>query len=446
MIIIVACDLANGIGFKGQLPWQKLSKDLSHFKNLTMGNTVLMGRKTWDSIPLKFKPLTNRLNIVLTRDKNKKFPKDVIVIHKFSEIPEQIQGKLFVIGGMSIYKWALQRCDEIYLTRIYDEYTCDTFFPDIHPNFKLEHRIETINENNTSYDFLYYTRQSEEYQYLNLLKKIIFTGTKKNDRTGVGTLSLFGTRMKFSLRNNTIPLITTKRTFWRGIVEELLWFINGSTNSNLLSDKNIKIWDKNGSLEFLKSRGITNRQHGDLGPVYGFQWRHFGAEYIDMHTDYTNQGIDQLANIIKIIKTNPTDRRIILSAWNPKAQSKMALPPCHILAQFNISNGELNCQFYQRSADMGLGVPFNIASYALLTHLIAHCTGLKAGELIHIMGDTHVYTNHISGLLVQLERIPKNFPTLHINTENTNIDKFSYTDFKLQNYNPHPKINLEMAL
>ena len=295
------------------------------------------------------------------------------------------------------------------MTRIYDEYTCDTFFPDIHPNFKLEHRIETINENNISYDFLYYTRQSEEYQYLNLLKKIIFTGTKKNDRTGVGTLSLFGTRMKFSLRNNTIPLITTKRTFWRGIVEELLWFINGSTNSNLLSDKNIKIWDKNGSLEFLKSRGITDRQQGDLGPVYGFQWRHFGAEYIDMHTDYTNQGIDQLANIIKTIKTNPTDRRIILSAWNPKAQSKMALPPCHILAQFNISNGELNCQFYQRSADMGLGVPFNIASYALLTHLIAHCTGIKAGELIHIMGDTHVYTNHISGLLVQLERIPKKF-------------------------------------
>ena len=342
---------------------------------------------------------------------------------------------------MSTYKWALQRCNEIYLTKIYKEYVCDTFFPDFTLNFKLRQRIE----NNISYDILHYTRQSEEYQYLHLLRKIIFTGIKKNDRTGVGTFSLFGTRMRFSLRNNIIPLITTKRTFWRGIVEELLWFINGSTNSNLLSDKNIKIWDKNGSLDFLKSRGIDRKQ-GDLGPIYGFQWRHFGAEYMDMNTDYTNQGIDQLANIIEIIKINPTDRRIILSAWNPKDQSKMALPPCHILAQFNVSNGELNCQLYQRSADMGLGVPFNIASYALLTHLLAHCTKLKAGEFIHIMGDTHVYSNHIAGLLSQLERVPRDFPTLRINTENTDINKFSYTDFKLCNYNPHPKIHLEMAV
>ena len=182
--------------------------------------------------------------------------------------------------------------------------------------------------------------------------------------------------------------------FWRGIVEELLWFISGNTNSNTLRDKNVHIWDANGSTEFLKKRGL-NYSQGDLGPVYGFQWRHFGANYKTCNDNYDKQGIDQLANIIKTIKTNPNSRRIILSAWNPSDLNKMALPPCHILVQFNVTDKKLNCQMYQRSADVGLGVPFNIASYSLLTHIIAHCTGLKPGKFIHVMGDTHIYLNHI---------------------------------------------------
>lgn len=216
--------------------------------------------------------------------------------------------------------------------------------------------------------------------------------------------------MRFSLRNNSFPLLTTKRVFWRGLAEELLWFIKGDTNANHLAEKNVHIWDANGSREFLDNLGFKEREVGDLGPVYGFQWRHFGAEYKDFNTDYTNQGVDQLKEVIETIKTNPTDRRIILTAWNPSAIPKMALPPCHMMCQFYVYNGELSCQMYQRSCDMGLGVPFNIASYSLLTIMIANVTGLKPGEFIHVTGDTHVYNNHIEPLKEQLKRNPFPFP------------------------------------
>ena len=221
--------------------------------------------------------------------------------------------------------------------------------------------------------------------------------------------------------------------------------ISGDTNSNTLKQKKVHIWDANGSIEFLKNRGIV-RQQGDLGPVYGFQWRHFGADYKTCNDNYTNQGVDQLAKIINLIKTDPDSRRIILSAWNPVDLDKMALPPCHILVQFNVVGNKLNCQMYQRSADVGLGVPFNIASYALLTHIIAHCTGLQAGKFIHVMGDTHIYLNHITGLREQIQRNPQQFPKLFIKTDNKDIEKFTFQDFKLENYIPHPKINLPMAV
>lgn len=217
----------------------------------------------------------------------------------------------------------------------------------------------------------------EEYQYLEHIKNILEKGIKREDRTGVGTYGIFGAQMRYSLRNNIFPLLTTKRVFWRGVVEELLWFIRGSTNAFELSNKNVHIWDANSTREFLDSVGLSHHEVGDLGPVYGFQWRHFGAKYAGMHADYTNKGIDQLAQVIHTIKTKPTDRRIIMCAWNPIDIPEMALPPCHCLVQFFVANDELSCLLYQRSADMGLGVPFNIASYALLTYMIAHVTGLK---------------------------------------------------------------------
>merc|ERR1712032_1546697 len=208
------------------------------------------------------------------------------------------------------------------------------------------------------------------------IREIIEKGVPTDDRTGVGTRAMFGKMMRFDLRKS-FPLLTTKRTFWRGVLEELLWFVRGDTNAKHLSDKGVKIWDANGSREFLDKRGLSHREEGDLGPVYGFQWRHFGAKYRDMHTDYTGEGVDQLAECIRKIKEDPNDRRILLSAWNP---------------------GELSCLMYQRSCDMGLGVPFNIASYSLLTCMMAQVCGLKPGEFIHTLGNAHVYKNHVDPL------------------------------------------------
>ncbi|KAJ2745045.1 Thymidylate synthase, partial [Coemansia sp. BCRC 34301] len=222
------------------------------------------------------------------------------------------------------------------------------------------------------------------------------------------------------------------------------------TDALILQKRGVSIWDGNGSREFLDSRGLSYRE-GDLGPVYGFQWRHFGATYESADTEYAGQGIDQLADVIRKIRETPTDRRIIMSAWNPADLHKMALPPCHMFAQFFVSNpgtpdAALSCQMYQRSCDIGLGVPFNIASYALLTRLIAQVTGLKPGHFIHCMGDTHVYANHVDALNTQIAREPRAFPKLHIKRTPANIEDFTIDDFDLVGYNPHGKIQMEMAV
>lgn len=297
-------------------------------------------------------------------------------------------------------------------------------------------------------------------------------GKKRPDRTGVGTVSIFGAQMRFSLRDDIFPLLTTKRVFWRAVAEELLWFIKGSTNVKELQDKNIHIWDGNSTREFLDKSGFHDREVGDLGPIYGFQWRHFGAQYTSCHADYTGQGVDQLNQIIDRIRNNPNDRRIIMSAWNVTDIPKMALPPCHCLVQFYVADGELSCQLYQRAADMGLGVPFNIASYALLTYMLAHVTGLKPGDFVHTFGDTHVYLTHIEPLkqqvrvfacecrpfnlwlflisfqftVLQITRTPKPFPTLRIKRNVERIEDFTFDDFEIIGYDPHPTIKMEMAV
>ncbi|PKY14102.1 thymidylate synthase [Rhizophagus irregularis] len=288
----------------------------------------------------------------------------------------------------------------------------------------------------------------EELQYLDLIRRIIEYGEHRKDRTGTGTLSIFAPpQLGFSLRDNILPLLTTKRVFTRAIIEELLWFIKGNTNSKHLTEKGIHIWDGNGSREYLDKIGLSHRKEGDLGPVYGFQWRHFGAEYIDCDTDYTGKGVDQLQEVIDIIKNTPNDRRIILSAWNPADLKKMALPPCHMFCQFYVSNTKrLSCLLYQRSCDVGLGVPFNIASYAILTHMIAHVTGCSPGEFIHTMGDTHIYNDHINALKTQIEREPKAFPRLKFRRKINNIDDFKYDDFIITGYEPHPQIKMKMSV
>ncbi|KAI4188060.1 MAG: hypothetical protein L6R41_002405 [Letrouitia leprolyta] len=320
----------------------------------------------------------------------------------------------------------------------------------------------------------------EEHQYLNLIREILTNGEHRPDRTGTGTLSLFApTPLRFSLsrpsdatnpssqRISILPLLTTKRVFLRAVIAELLWFISGNTSSLPLSSAGIKIWDGNGSRAFLDSLGLTDRAEGDLGPVYGFQWRHFGADYVDAETDYRGQGVDQLAEVIDKLKNKPYDRRIVLSAWNPKDLGKMALPPCHMFAQFYVSyprspsstgmemngvgtnkpGGHLSCQLYQRSCDMGLGVPFNIASYALLTHMLARVCDLTPGTFIHTMGDSHVYLDHVDALNVQLEREPREFPELLIRRESGgSIDGWKAEDFEVKGYKPHPSIEMKMSV
>lgn len=299
----------------------------------------------------------------------------------------------------------------------------------------------------------------EEVQYLNLIADILTKGAVRCDRTGIGTISLFAPQqLRFSLSNNTFPLLTTKHTYFRGLAEELFWFIHGSTDAKLLQARNVKIWNSNGSREYLDKLGFTDREEGDLGPVYGFQWRHFGAKYINCHTDYTGQGVDQLKQVIEKIQNNPFDRRIILSAWNPSDAGLMALPPCHMFCQFYVSNFEgingmklkLSCQMYQRSCDIGLGVPFNIASYALLTRLIAHVCGIEAGDCIHVLGDAHVYSDHIEALKIQIDREPYTFPTLRINKPRGGgfeaLLKMQYSDLEIVGYKAHPRLVMKMAV
>jgi thymidylate synthase len=286
----------------------------------------------------------------------------------------------------------------------------------------------------------------EEYQYLQLITNVIINGEDIEGRNG-NTRMIFGTQMRFNLCDNIIPFLTTKKLAWKTCLKELLWFISGSTNNTILKNNKVHIWDANGSKEFLESRGL-NYEEDDLGPVYGHQWRHFNAPYNNCNTDYSNKGVDQLNNVIQMLK-DPKEkysRRIILSAWNPCQLDEMALPPCHVLMQFNVNkNDELSCILYQRSGDIGLGVPFNIASYCLLTHLVAHHCNLKPKEFIHFIGNAHIYSNHIKQLKEQIDRTPYEFPTLKISNKYTNIEDYKFEDFVIENYKSHNKIEMEMS-
>jgi thymidylate synthase len=289
---------------------------------------------------------------------------------------------------------------------------------------------------------------SDEQPYLDLVREVLDRGVVRADRTGVGTRSIFGATMRFDLRNQTLPLFTTKRVHFRGVAEELLWMLRGSTDAKELHDVGVKIWDANGTREYLDSIGLSHYPEQQLGPIYGHQWRHFGAEYTGCHSDYSGQGVDQIADVLHKLKHDPTSRRIVLTAWNPSQLRDMALPPCHMLAQFYVHDGELSCQMVQRSADLGLGVPYNVASYSLLCHLLAHATGLRAREFIHVIGDAHVYLNHVEPLQIQLQRTPRPFPKIYIERPRTtdNFCDIRYRDLVLEGYTPHEAISMPMAV
>ena len=286
-----------------------------------------------------------------------------------------------------------------------------------------------------------------EYQYLHLIHKIIKDGTLETGRNG-NTYSLFGHNMRFSLADGVVPFLTTKRVAWKTCLKELLWFIRGETDNKILQENGVHIWDGNGSRNFLDSRGLTTNREGDLGPVYGHQWRHFNAQYSTCDENYNGKGVDQLAEIIKQLKdpAQRSSRRMLVSAWNPCQLNEMALPPCHVLFQFHVKAGKyLSCSLYQRSCDVGLGVPFNIASYCMLTHILAKFCGLEAHEFIYNMGDVHIYDDHVEPLKEQIKRTPHEFPKIHIKHKHNDIDDYSVEDIELTTeYICHPPIKMEM--
>lgn len=287
--------------------------------------------------------------------------------------------------------------------------------------------------------------EHEENQYINLINDVLLNNEIYIGRNGK-TYSIFGTIMHFSLEHNKIPFLTTKKLAWKTCLKELLFFIKGDTNNNNLNNQGVHIWDGNSEPDYLKTRGL-DYEGGELGPIYGFQWRHFNANYIDCNTDYTNSGIDQLQYIIDCLKDpkQRKSRRLILTAWNPCQLDKMALPPCHILCQFNVSGeNKLSCHLYQRSGDIGLGVPFNIASYSMLTYIIAKHCDLVPYEFIYSLGNAHIYDDHVSGLKELMSREPFEFPNFEVINKHNSIDDYNVNDFKLTNYNYHNTINLNM--
>lgn len=280
--------------------------------------------------------------------------------------------------------------------------------------------------------------------YTDLVRHILKNGVDKGDRTGTGTRSVFGYQMRFDLRDGTIPLLTTKKMFTRGIIHEILWYLQGNTNIKYLQDNNVRIWDE------------WADENGDLGPVYGHQWRNWGGGK-DGHIDrdyeagtvkyVTSQGVDQLGDVIKKLKTNPNDRRMIVCSWNVEDLPRMNLPPCHCLFQFYVVNDELSCQLYQRSCDVGLGVPFNIVQYSILVRMIAHVVGLKPGDFIWTGGDTHIYSNHIETLEKQLEVQPQASPTLRLNPYVIDIDGYTFDDIKIVGYDgEYPTFKMDVSV
>ena len=287
----------------------------------------------------------------------------------------------------------------------------------------------------------------EEYQYLQLIHDLIKDEKATTpDRTNVGTRMKFGVMHRWNLEGNNFPLLTTKKVFWKAVLHELLWFISGDTNAKTLSDKKVKIWDGNSSRANLDKLGFKDRKEGDCGPIYGFQMRHFGAEYKNCDTDYTGKGFDQLAEIIRLLKEDPFSRRIIMNCWNPNDLEKMALPPCHVLCEFSVSpEKELSCMMFQRSADLGLGVPFNIASYSLLTKMLAHCCDLKPKEFIHVSGKcTCLFKSFGTTERTSTVEFPKQFPELFINPDQKDFFKLKAEDFFVKGYEHYPSVDLEL--
>jgi thymidylate synthase len=452
--IILAMDKNGGIGSAGKLPWPNTGqyrKDLNFFSKTTVGNAVIMGWNTYLSIGTSLK---NRYNIIITKTiqhekttSNISFCNNIFEAVELGKKYEKNTGnRCFIIGGGKIYQQYMQwyNPSEIYYSRFDESFECDTYAPT-----KLQQLCSNLGVGNIKV-----MDNHEENNYLDLFRKVLKFGHVKNDRTGTGTITLFSPgQLEFSLDDYNIPVLTTKRVALKtGVIPELLWFLSGKTDTRILEQQGCNIWKDNTSQDFLQKRGLRWKEK-DLGPGYGFQWRHCGAEYDGMDKDYTGKGKDQITYIIDTLKKDPDSRRIILSSWIPSALDDMALPPCHILYQlysYIDHHGQrcLEAHMYQRSADSFLGVPFNISSYSLLTHIIAEITGMKATRIVFSYGDYHIYQNHLDQVKIQIQRNPYPFPKIRFNRDikDTSIYEVKHDDFSIIGYMPHNKIKAKMAI
>jgi dihydrofolate reductase/thymidylate synthase len=445
-----------GIGKDGGMPWH-ICEDMARFKAMTIGNVVVMGRKTFDS--LNNRPLVDRFNVIVTSNAstivntfdNTYYISDVAHIDNLDFDDAQT----FFIGGAAIYEYALDHVDNIYATVIEKEWECDTHFPvGKLKNFEIsDYSPRHFSEDeNCHYRYITFTRRANhkphiEKTYIDLMKDIINNGNNRPDRTGVGTRAVFARQLRFDLSEGKVPIVTTKQLAWRTILKELLWFLKGDCNSKNLETQGVKIWKGNTSREFLDKRGLHDYKDGDMGPLYSHSLRFFGAEYTGCDTDYTGQGYDQLTNLIDGLKNDPHSRRHLITTFNPAEVEKCVLMPCHGIAiQFYVNHdSHLDCHVYCRSSDVFLGLSFNIASYAFLTHIIAKKTNMQPGELIISTGDTHLYKNHIDQALEQISRSPLPSPIFHVLNDKP-FEQMSLADFDLIGYLHHPPISAPMAV
>jgi thymidylate synthase len=465
--LVVAITKNYAIQYGGRLPWE--NKDYcTYFENLVKGGIIVMGRTTFESLPLLKRPFPNCINVVLSNEypKYKQLENEQLIFTNIYGIyntilPNNPDKTIWVIGGFTVYSSLFNQCQNIYMTMLdKNAKTTDMRFVDIFPDFELIKYSEKWwdQEEQCNYRFLQYKRnfdspnKTHERQYLLLLRDILGHGNNRDDRTGVGTIGVFGRHLRYDV-SNYLPILTTKFVPIRIIIEELLWFLRGDTDNKILQEKNVHIWDGNTSREFLDKRGLTNYETGDAGPIYGIQWRHFNAEYKGCHADYIGQGFDQIEYIVNELKTNPFSRRIYMSAWNPSFMDKMCLPPCHVGAQFYAEKGAdgnmyLSLQFYQRSQDVFLAANFNLVSYTILLYIIAKKVNMYPKEIIHVIGDAHIYKNHIDQCNIQLARNPLPQPILEVNKSVIDKDWKDITidDFDLIGYHYHPTIKAEMAV
>jgi len=444
-----------GIGLNNNLPWH-IPDDLKFFKNITLNSVVVMGRKTFDS--LNCVPLINRVNVVLTSDKEIKkinypnliFANSIKNLDEIISILEENYKTIYIIGGQSVYTHYIDQCQEIILTHVHKKYECDTFLPKIPCEFKI-----TSYTKQKEYTRIIYQKQKYYMEilsknpdniYNNLVSEILMKGEKRKDRTNIGTTSMFGKQLKFNISENC-PLLSSKRVAWKTCIKELLWFLRGETDANILKNQGVHIWDKNSSREFLDSRLLYNFPEGELGKVYGWQIRHSGGDF-----EEKTGGVDQLAYIENLLKNDPFSRRILWNLWIPSDLNSTALNPCHYSFQLYVSFQDnkkiLSGLVILRSNDLFLGNPFNVFSYYVLIRLLCLKHDMEPGELILSIGDAHIYNNHIDQIAEQLSRQLLAAPVLNINNnvKTKDWEKISIEDFDVVGYFPYPSIKAEMAV